>query len=236
MTITRRVRGIARWAALGLGAAAAGYAVLAAMAWQRYGHAVVPKGSEGDPILDRFMPMYDVAERHHIRVAASAAATLDAAAAANLQQSAIVRAIIRTRELVLGAAHDPTAQSQGLLADMQAIGWRILAEEPGREIVMGAVTQPWRATVTFLGLSPQAFMDFCEPGYVKIAWTLRADPIDDGATLFRTETRVVATDPEARARFRWYWARFSPGIVVIRKMLLPQVKRTAEARSSRVHS
>jgi hypothetical protein len=236
MTITRRARGIARCAALGLGVAAAGYAVLVAMAWRRYGRAVIAKGSEGDPILDRFMPLYDVAERHHIRVAASAAATLEAAAAANFQQSAIVQAIIRTRELVLGVAHAPAAPSKGLLADMQAMGWRILAEEPGREIVMGAVTQPWRATVTFLGFSPQAFTDFREPGYVKIAWTLRADPIDDGATLFRTETRVVATDAQARARFRWYWARFSPGIIVIRKMLLPQVKRTAEGRSSRVHS
>ena len=226
------IRGVlVRWTAAGVGVATAGYAVLVAMAWQRYGHALRPTGDDCDPILDRFMPLYDVAERHHIRVAAPPAVTLNAAAAANLQQSAIVRALIKARELVLGAAPGSSAEPQGLLTDMQSIGWRILAEEPGREIVVGAVTQPWIANVTFLGLSPEAFTDFHEPGYVKIAWTLKADPVDGGESIFRTETRVVATDAHARARFRWYWARFSPGIVVIRKLLLPQVRRAAEHRA-----
>lgn len=61
---------------------------------------------------------------------------------------------------------------------------------------------------------------FAEPGFVKIAWTLRADAIGGSATTFRTETRVVTTDDDARRRFRWYWARFSPGIVLIRHVLI----------------
>jgi hypothetical protein len=59
---------------------------------------------------------------------------------------------------------------------------------------------------------------FNDPDYVKIVWTLRADPVDATHSVFRTETRVVATDPEARRNFRKYWSFLSPGIIVIRWM------------------
>jgi hypothetical protein len=49
------------------------------------------------------------------------------------------------------------------------------------------------------------------PGYVKIAWTIRADDINAAASVFRTETRAIATDANARKKFRRYWSFFSPG-------------------------
>jgi hypothetical protein len=228
----QRAKRLAWWSAGALGLAAGVYAVLVAVAWRHYGQAARPQDDERDPTLDQFMPLYDVAERHHVHVAAPPAVTLAAAVTANLWQSAIVRAIFKTRELVLGASAAPEAAPHGLLAYMQSIGWRVLAQEHGREVVMGAITQPWAANVTFRGLAPEAFKAFREPGYVKIAWTLRADRVANcSGTLFFTETRVLATDPDARARFRWYWARFSPGIVVIRKLLLRQVRKVAEGRA-----
>jgi hypothetical protein len=133
--------------------------------------------------------------------------------------------------LVLGAEPDAAPQSKGLLAQMTSLGWRVLAEKPGREIVVGAVTQPWLPNVVFRGLAPEEFGAFREPGYVKIIWTLRADPVGDTESIFRTETRVTTTDPTARAKFRWYWARFSPGIVLIRRLLLGPLRTDAERRA-----
>ena len=89
---------------------------------------------------------------------------------------------------------------------MRSIGWGVLADVPGREIVMGAITQPWLADVVFRALPPEEFAAFDEPGFVKIAWTLRADPVTATTSIFRTETRVTTTDPTARARFRRYWS------------------------------
>jgi hypothetical protein len=229
MTALRRV---ARWTAGGLGLAALGYAAVAGTTWYRYGHVAPPRGDEADDLLDRFMPQYDVAERHHVRVMARADLTLAAAADADLQQSRIVRGIFKAREVVLRAAPDDARRPKGVLAETQALGWRILAERPGREIVVGAVTQPWLANVVFTGLSPDEFIAFREPGYVKIVWTLRADPIGPSESIFRTETRVATTDATARSRFRWYWARFSPGIVLIRRFMLGAVKQEAERRAS----
>ena len=83
------------------------------------------------------------------------------------------------------------------------------------------------------GDEPDQLLDRFIPSYVKIAWTLRADPIGERESHFRTETRVVATDPSARARFRRYWAFLSPGIILIRWMSLAPLKAEAERRARR---
>src|SRR5688500_11660144 len=72
-------RSTALWAAAGAGAALGGYAVLAANAWRNYGHPIPSAADEKDDLLDRFIPDYDVVERHHVRVEAPAAVTLAAA-------------------------------------------------------------------------------------------------------------------------------------------------------------
>ena len=97
---------------------------------------------------------------------------------------------------------------------------------------MGAVTQPWEANVVFRPLPPNDFVAFNEPDYVKIVWTLRADAIDASASIFRTETRAVATDATARAKFRRYWSFLSPGIILIRWLTLKPLKADAERRAA----
>lgn len=227
------VRAAAQWIGLGLGLAGAVYGAYAVTAWRRYGRPAAPVPDESDPLLDSFMPVYEVVERHHIRVGAPAHVTLDAARETDLQGSWLSRAIFKAREVILGATPDRGRRPQGLLAEMQSLGWGVLAEVPGREVVAGAVTQPWQANVVFRAVPPGEFAGFNEPGFVKIAWTLRADPISDSLSVFRTETRVVATDPAARALFRHYWSWISPGIIVIRWALLRPVKMEAEHRVAR---
>jgi hypothetical protein len=177
------------------------------------------------------MPSYDVAERHRIRIAAPAEITFETATDMDLlQRSRLVRGIFKARELIMGSRRQRESETRSFLSRMRAIGWGVLAEVPGREIVMGAVTQPWRADVLFRPLSPDAFTAFREPDYVKIMWTLRADPLGAAESIFRTETRVVTTDPGARAKFRRYWAFASPGIILIRWALLRPLKAEAERR------
>jgi hypothetical protein len=214
--------------AAGVGVAAAAYGAYVGMTWSRYGHAAQPTPEEQDPLLDRFMPAYDVAERHHVRVAAPSALTLAAAREVDLQGSPLVRAIIKAREVILGATPDDRPRLRGLLAEVQSLGWGVLAEVPEQEIVVGAVTKPWEANVTFRALPPDRFAAFSEPGYVKIAWTLRAESIGANDSIFRTETRAIATDATARAKFRRYWAFLSPGIIVIRWAILGPLKSEAE--------
>jgi hypothetical protein len=232
MAASFNTRDFGRWVSTSIGVAAAAYGLYAGVAWLRYGHAAPSRDEDKDPLLDRFMPSYEVVERHHIRVAAPAEITFAAACETSLLSSPISRAIFRARELVLGSTPDTRERQAGVLALTRSIGWGVLAEVPGREIVMGAVTQPWRANVTFRALAPEKFAAFNEPGWVKIAWTLRADPISATASVFRTETRVIATDTWARRKFRRYWSLLSPGIIIIRAVMLRPVKHEAERRAS----
>jgi hypothetical protein len=233
MSAKSGIRSVLPWLAFAVSGAAGAYATYAGVTWYRYGHVQRPADGEQDHLLDRFMPSYEVVERHHTQVGAPAAVTLDVAGTMELFQLPLVRAIFRGRELILGARPGDRPRRRGLLDEVQSLGWVVLAEVPGREIVVGSVTKPWEPNVTFRSLAPDEFAAFAEPGYVKIAWTLRADPISDRESIFRTETRVLATSPSARARFRRYWAFLSPGIVLIRWMSLAPLKAEAERRAHR---
>jgi hypothetical protein len=206
---------------------AVGWAGYAAVAWQHYGK-VSPR-HRPDEHLDRFMPAYEVAEVHQARVRAPAAVTYEAAMTLSFDRSPLVRAIFRGRELLMGAQASPR-RPRPFLEEIRNVGWGVLADVPGRQMVFGAVTRPWEPNVQFRAIDPEHFARFEEPGYAKIAWTLLVEPHGAGESVFRTETRVATTDLDSRARFRRYWSIFSPGILLIRYEMLRLVRAEAERR------
>jgi hypothetical protein len=99
-------------------------------------------------------------------------------------------------------------------------GFVTVAEEPGRELVVGGVGQPWKPG----GGAPRGdFASFDEPGFAKMAMSFRLD----GLTL-STETRVVLTDPASRRKFLLYWLGIRAGSGLIRRSMLKAIKRRAE--------
>lgn len=222
-------RGLAATAAI----AAAGYGALVVLNRVRYGAVKGSAPGAKDSLLDRFIPDPEVAEHHHIDINAPADVVMSAARELELLKSPVIRAIVKTRELVLGGQPDTRPHPERLIDQMLSIGWVVLAERPGREMVLGSVTQPWQAAPVFRSVAGAEFRDFSEPGYVKIAWTLRADPVDETHSTFHTETRVCTTDAKARRRFRNYWSFVAPGVGVIRMAMLRPLRRAAEKRATR---
>src|SRR3954447_10885569 len=231
------------------GLACATFAAYAATTWFRYGRATRRRRRDAtDPLLDRFTPELDVYERHAITVAAPPEVTFVAAKQMQLESSPIVRAIFKARAplvrakgappparalskgraLLMGAKADPTLPPRGFLDQMKAIGWGPLAELPDRQVVMGAVTKPWEPNPVCRPLPPEEFAAFAEPDHVKIAWTIAVSPTPDGGSAFRTETRAVAIGAAARRRFRLYWSLLSPGIILIRSVMVRALKTAAE--------
>ncbi len=194
--------------------------------WARYGRSA-PKPV--DDVLDRFMPRHEVREVHRTTVAAPAGVTYEAAEALDLQHSPLGKAIFTGREILMGSTPGRRT-TQSFLQEVRSLGWRVLAEEPGRYLVLGAVTQPWKPDVIFRGLPPEEFAAFHEPGYAKIVWNIVVEPEGPDRSVFRTETRVATTDPESRRRFRRYWSLLSPGILLIRREMLRMVRQEAERR------
>jgi hypothetical protein len=180
--------------------------------------------------LDRFLPRPDVRERFETTIRAPAPLVMEVAGGFDMQSLPLVRAIFRLREKLTGTAPSGPRTPLGILDETRALGWGVLDEQAQRYVVCGAACQPWLADVRFTPIAPGAFAAYAVPDQVKIAWTLEAEPLGAATTRFAQETRVVATDAQARVKFMryWRWARF--GIVAIRLLMLPAVRRTAERR------
>ena len=101
-----------------------------------------------------------------MRVSAPTEVAFAAAAALDIQQSAMIRAIFKSREWILRSESQEIARSRTLRLWAQELGWAVLAEIEGRELVFGAVTRPWEAKVVFRPVPPDEFANFREPGYV----------------------------------------------------------------------
>jgi hypothetical protein len=178
--------------------------------------------------IDRFLPEAEVRERFETLVRAPAPVVFRTAEQFRIESIAVVRGIFRLRARLMGTRH--RSMRKGLVEETLALGWGKLSYTPGRELAMGAVTRPWLAEVRFRAVPPDCFAEFGEPDTVKIVWTLEAEPLGPALTRFRHETRVLATDEGARHKFRSYWRRFGIGILLIRRLVLPAIRREAERR------
>lgn len=179
--------------------------------------------------LDAFIPAPDARERFAVAVKAPHDLVYDVTAAFDMQSVPLVRAILWMRERLLGS-RGRARPATGFLAELEGLGWGCLAKRPGELYVGGALCRPWLADVVFTPLPPGEFARDASPGQVKIAWTIETTAEGAERTRLTTETRVVANDDEARRRFLgyWRWARF--GILPIRWLLLPAIRREAERR------
>jgi len=182
------------------------------------------------PVLDRFIPRPDVRERFETTVRAPAGLVMDVACSFDMQSLPIVKAIFWLREKVMRSGSAARRRPQGILEETKSLGWGLLAEPSDGLVICGARCQPWTANVTFSAIVPDEFEAYAGPDEVKIAWTLEANALGETVTRLAHETRAVATDESARGKFLryWRWARF--GIVPIRLLLLPAVRREAEGR------
>jgi hypothetical protein len=219
----------------------AAYAVCI-VTWYQYGRVrQSPHAESPDALLDSFIPAFDVARRQQVRVAAPTETTFSAACEMYLQQSTIFLAIVRTRALVLGSEPEKEkSRPLGLVDQAKAWGWGgELAEDPGREIVFGAVTQPWAPAPVFRSLALGEFAKFQEPGFVKIVWMLRvlvAIVLFGHGLIHLMGTAVYARHAQIKglsyktALLSGHWELGQPGIAVFGWMwVLPAVGLVAAA-------
>ncbi|CAA9246944.1 MAG: hypothetical protein AVDCRST_MAG52-1942 [uncultured Blastococcus sp.] len=114
---------------------------------------------------------------------------------------------------------------------LEALPIPLLASEEPRALIFGGALQAWR-----LGggekpplLDAEDLQRWIQPGWVKAVMDFRLTPAR-GGTVLSTETRVLATDPSTRRRFRLYWLFVQPGSTAIRWEVLTAVQLKAEAR------
>jgi hypothetical protein len=177
--------------------------------------------------IERFIPAWDIRTCHETIVQAPADTVFAVAEHFDLQSIPLVRAIFWMRARMMRASVTKR-QPAGLVEETKSLGWGELTRRAGRELVMGAVTQPWLGDVKFAALPQDEFLGYAERDRVKIVWTIEAVPIEPALTLLRTETRVRAADQGAREKFLRYWRLARFGVLLIRWLHLPAVRRAAE--------
>ena len=185
------------------------------------------------PLLDKFLPLWDVRECHELSVAAPAGRAFEVLRNLDINRAPVVKALFWLRSLpsrFSGRAVAPPHKARSLLEDALSVGWVVLGEIPAQQLAVGAVTRPWEPIVRFHGLPGPELRAYREPGFVKIVWGISARPLDEGACVLGTETRVLATDEVSRRRFSRYWWFFGSFIRLIRVMSLRLAKRDLEAR------
>lgn len=178
-------------------------------------------------LIDKYMPQFDVRVRHSTIVSAGSERTYAALRAIDLNRSRWIRLLFAIRSLperMRRGAPPGEPPGRPFLESAQAMGWVLFEEQPNRELVVGAITQPWKPVVQFRSLPGPAFVAFAEPDFAKIAWSIAVEPATHGSRV-TLETRVATTDPVSHRRFRLYWLAFSPGIKLVRLCILGLLRR-----------
>jgi hypothetical protein len=189
-------------------------------------------------LLDEHLSDYDVTERHAVVVDADAERTWQAVRSVDLFRSPVTAVLgelrrlpARLQDLRDGRTASPRGPST--LDDMVRGGFLLLDERPGREIVLGSVSRPWKGVPRGgprPDVAPEGFAAFNAPGYAKVAFNIRVLPYGRGRSLVTTETRVATTDADSRRRFARYWLVIGPFSALIRRLMLRNVRSAAEGR------
>jgi hypothetical protein len=126
----------------------------------------------------------------------------------------------------VGRRRRPAPVDVPLLGHALTLGFGVLGEERGVQVAVGMIGQPWKLAggETRRFQQPEEFVAFAEPGFVKAAINFCFE-VQGNGTLLTTETRVRATDPASRRRFRRYWFVIRPGSGLIRRSWLRAAQR-----------
>ncbi|SFR02079.1 hypothetical protein SAMN04488564_10244 [Lentzea waywayandensis] len=188
------------------------------------------------PLLaDQFAPRSEFGRTDHVVVEADPVSTYQAVHDLDLTElhGFLVSAAVGLRELPERwrerKRHTPRQRTRLTINDL-ATGsdWVVLGEQPGHEIVFGAIGKVWRPVVKWVPVEARDFLDFAQPGYAKVVCSISVLPYGQRRTLVSAEMRVVLTDPHAWLNFRRYWRMSTPFVGIISRAILRTVKHSAE--------
>ncbi|MEP6909698.1 MAG: hypothetical protein ABI896_04600 [Actinomycetota bacterium] len=171
------------------------------------------------PLIDDWLPEYEVGERHDISLPVSPDLALELALAAPASPDRFVRSLYAVRGM--------RARDEPVERFFIAHRFVVLGRTP-TEWVAGTVGVVWRPGGGLVAVSDAAAWRSSDlPGTIKAAIDFRAERIPGGSRL-TTETRVKVADARARRAFRLYWLAVAPFSALIRRRWLRAVQSAAK--------
>ena len=171
--------------------------------------------------LDSILPNFDRNERHEIRVPGSIDLVRQAVEEVTFADIRGFQTLMSIR-----ARRRVPAPTRRVLATMTApgAGFTLLAKTKD-EFVAGNIGRPWANQHPVVIRDAEEFRSFTVPGYAKIAFNMRVEEAEPGWCKVSTETRVLATDDDARTAFTRYWRVVYPGSALLRVTWLDAIAR-----------
>lgn len=171
-------------------------------------------------LIDEYLPIYDVRERHRITVHAPVERVYQAVRALDISEARLTRLLFRLRGL--------PCPPRLTLDDFLKMRFILLDERPNQELLLGLVGKFWTPAGELRRLEPEEFIDFDERGYAKAAWNFSLTQATNGVVSLATETRVSCTDSASRRKFRLYWTVVGTFSGIVRREMLQIIKQNAE--------
>ena len=180
--------------------------------------------------IDDWLPQWQFEEVHHIRSGATPAALLDAAAAYDPAHDAWITAALSLREAPtrLGAR----LGGRSALAQRPRFGLAVfvrLGRDGDTALAYGLAGRVWEPGY---GLQPladaSAWHAHAQADAAKLVLGFETQH-DAGSTTLTTRTRVFCSSEAARRRLAGYWLLIRPVSGLIRRRILADIRRAAEA-------
>lgn len=187
-------------------------------------------------LCERFLPDDDVRLVRSITVDASSQQTFEAIRPARIGDDQVLAAASWLQELPERALSffqrqepEPEMSSETTIGDLLEADYVIpLAEEPGREVLVGAVGRFWNPMEVLESVDREAFHTYDEPGSAKAVVSLSLHERHEDTCLLVLEARAKGTDASGRLRLR-RWAQFvKPVAGLLARRALDVIRARAE--------
>lgn len=185
-------------------------------------------------LIDSFAPKPDATEIHKIEIAATRETVYQALWTTDIGGSLVIKGLLALRSLpafILSPNRRPHARRKITLQTLIDAGFGQLAEEPGREIVLGIAGRFWRPTGNTMPFKRDEFLSPVPAGLARAVWNFTVQEAAANRTILTTETRITCGDKASRLKFRAYWLFVRPFSGLIRLVMLRAVRRACEDAS-----
>ena len=111
-------------------------------------------------------------------------------------------------------------------------GFILLADNPGKDLVLGLVGRFWLPTDQLVAIAPEDFRTAAPVGCAKAVWDFTIEDMASGVAHLSTETRILCLDDRSRKRFMLYWRLIGPFSAWIRREMLRAIRDRVAADAS----
>lgn len=171
-------------------------------------------------LQEKYLPQFHFSEKHSILIHASPEKVSSVTENLDASSSWIIRLLLTLRGI-------PHSTSKGI-DGWKKMGFVVLEQHPGKEIILGLIGQFWKATGKIQRCTKEQFISFDDPGFAKTIWNFELSTQADNQVLLETETRIFSLGETVRKKFARYWFFIRPFSGLIRAEMLRIIKKKAE--------